>query len=235
LYIFNKVNYQISLKFKDEWDFKKEKFVILPRNKSMNNNDIFNKSKLLLHVCCAPCSSHVLETLQGQYDITAYFYNPNITMEEEYAKRVHELKRFLGEAPFTSDVSMDEGEYEPELFFDMARGLENVPEGGERCYRCYELRLRKTAEYAVEHDYDIFTTTLSISPHKNAAWLNEIGQRLAEEYGVSYLYSDFKKKNGYARSIELSREYNLYRQDFCGCVYSRAEAEARRRNREKTI
>lgn len=179
--------------------------------------------KMLLHVCCAPCSSHVLETLNGEYEITAYFYNPNITEKDEYEKRIEELTRFVSEAPFTKAVRVLEGEYEPELFFEMSKGLEAEPERGKRCYLCYELRMRKAALYAAEHGYDIFTTTLSISPHKNAAWLNEIGQRLSDEYGIAYLYSDFKKKNGYARSIELSTEYKLYRQNYCGCIYSRRD------------
>ncbi len=191
-----------------------------------------NKSKeklnLLLHACCAPCSSHVLELLNEQYNITIYFYNPNITKEEEYKKRVEELKRFLKEAPFACNVLLQEGEYEPELFFEMSKGLEDEPERGSRCYRCYELRMRKTAEMARKKGYDVFTTTLSISPHKNATWLNEIGEQLSEEYGINYLYSDFKKKNGYARSIELSKEYGLYRQNFCGCVFSERDAERRK-------
>lgn len=177
--------------------------------------------KMLLHVCCAPCSSHVLETLQNQYEITAYFYNPNISGIDEYDKRIAELKRFVNEATFARNVIVHEGEYEPELFLELARGLEKEPERGSRCYKCYELRMRKTAEYAAEHGYDIFTTTLSISPHKNAEWINEIGERLSREYGIAYLYSDFKKKNGYLRSIQLSKEYNLYRQNFCGCEFSK--------------
>lgn len=191
-----------------------------------------DKPKLLLHVCCAPCSSHVLELLSDSYNITAYFYNPNITEQEEYQKRIHELERFAGEAPFAKNVVIAEGEYEPKVFFDMAKGLEQEPERGERCRRCYEMRMRRAARYAKENGYDLFTTTLSVSPHKNAAWLNEIGGRLSEELAVGYLFSDFKKKNGYARSISLSKEYGLYRQDYCGCVYSRAEAEKRRRERQ---
>jgi predicted adenine nucleotide alpha hydrolase (AANH) superfamily ATPase len=155
------------------------------------------------------------------YEITAYFYNPNITENEEYVKRISELKRFVSEAEFAKNVKVAEGEYEPQRFFEMSKGLEDEPERGRRCYKCYELRMRRAAEYAKENGYDIFTTTLSISPHKNAAWLNEIGERLASEIGIEYLYSDFKKKNGYVRSIELSREYNLYRQNYCGCIYSR--------------
>lgn len=192
----------------------------------MINDD--KKEKLLLHVCCAPCSSHVLELLSAQFDITVYFYNPNITKEAEYVKRVDELKRFVTEAPFAKHVKVVEEDYDPDLFFAMSKGLEQEPERGARCYKCYELRLRKSAEYAKAHGYDLFTTTLSISPHKNAAWLNEIGERLANEYEMPYMYSDFKKKNGYARSIQLSKEYNLYRQNYCGCVFS--EAEANRRN-----
>lgn len=181
------------------------------------------KEKLLLHVCCAPCSSHVLELLEQQYEITAFFYNPNITEKEEYEKRVAELRRFTGEAPFAHDVTVQEGAYEPALFFEMARGLEKEPERGKRCYKCYELRMREAAAYAKAHGFDLFTTTLSISPHKNAAWINEIGERLADEFEIGYLYSDFKKKNGYARSIELSKEYDLYRQNYCGCIFSLRE------------
>lgn len=186
-------------------------------------NSTENKKSLLLHVCCAPCSSYVLEYLEEKYAMTAYFYNPNITEREEYEKRIAELRRFTGEADFAKDVIVQEGAYEPERFFEMAKGLEDEPERGSRCYKCYELRMRESAAYAKEHGYDLFTTTLSISPHKNAAWINEIGERLSEEYGIGYLYSDFKKKNGYARSIELSKQYQLYRQNYCGCVYSRRE------------
>lgn len=184
-----------------------------------------NKPKLLLHACCAPCSSHVLELLQKQYEITVFFYNPNISSEEEYEKRKRELERFISEADFTKTVGLAEVGYNPKEFYEIARGLENAPERGERCYRCYELRLKKTAEYAKDNLYDVFTTTLSISPHKNASWINEIGNRLSCEIQVDYLYSDFKKKNGYLRSIELSKQYNLYRQNYCGCVYSRKQNE----------
>lgn len=177
--------------------------------------------RLLLHACCAPCSSHTLETLAGTYEIHTFYYNPNITNPEEYEKRIRELERFVAEASFAAGVEVIPGRYDPEEFYAIARGLEDVPERGERCYKCYELRMRETARYAAEHGYDIFTTTLSISPHKNAAWINEIGERLSAEYGVDYLFSDFKKKGGYQRSIELSREYGLYRQNFCGCEYSR--------------
>lgn len=195
-----------------------------------------NKDKkcpsLLLHVCCAPCSSHVLELLSNEYNITVYFYNPNITKAPEYEKRIAELKRFVAEAPFARNVTIVEEEYDPNTFFEMAKGLEKEPERGARCYKCYELRLRKTAQYAKSHGFDYFTTTLSISPHKNAAWLNSIGEQLGEEYSVTHLYSDFKKKNGYARSIQLSKEYNLYRQDYCGCIFSEEEAKQRKRTCE---
>ena len=177
--------------------------------------------RLLLHSCCAPCSSYVLEYLSGHFRILDYFYNPNISPEEEYRKRAVELKRLISEMPHKYPVEFLEGPYEPEKFREIARGLENAPEGGERCTKCFELRLREAAEQARRHDCDYFTTTLSISPLKDAERLNSIGEMLAEEYGVKYLPSDFKKRDGYKRSIELSREYGLYRQDFCGCVYSR--------------
>lgn len=191
------------------------------------------KKKLLLHACCAPCSSYVLEYLEEQYDITVFYYNPNITEKEEYIKRVNEINRFVSEAPFAANVKIIEGEYEPYMFLEISKGLENEPERGKRCYKCYELRMDKTARFAKENCYDVFTTTLSISPHKNAKWLNEIGMRLSEKYQVPYLYSDFKKKNGYTRSIQLSKEYNLYRQDYCGCVFSKEES-LKRKNASET-
>ena len=193
----------------------------------MYNENISNTKKMLLHVCCAPCSSYVLELLQRDYDITIFFYNPNITIEEEYDKRLDELERFVVRAPFAAGVDVVRGSFEPEVFFDVSRGLEQVPEKGIRCYKCYELRMRETALYAVRNGFQIFTTSLSISPHKNATWINEIGEKLSKEYGIEYYYSDFKKKNGYARSIELSKEFDLYRQDYCGCAYSKAEREGK--------
>ena len=176
---------------------------------------------LLLHSCCAPCSSYVLEYLTEHFRILDFYYNPNITPEEEYRKRAEELQRLINAMPLTNPVTFLEGTYEPERFREIARGLEDAPEGGERCTKCYELRLREAAEQARRYGCDYFTTTLSISPLKDAQRLNAIGEALAEEYGVKYLVSDFKKRDGYKRSIELSREYGLYRQDFCGCVYSR--------------
>lgn len=180
---------------------------------------------LLLHSCCAPCSSYVLEYLSEYFKITVLYYNPNISPKEEYEARVREQKRLIGEMDFTYPVSFLEGNYVPEDFYEMAKGHENDKEGGERCFLCYEMRLREAAEAAKKGDFDYFTTTLSISPLKNAQKLNEIGIRLAKEYGVAYLMSDFKKKNGYKRSVELSAEHHLYRQDYCGCVFSKREAK----------
>lgn len=194
------------------------------------DRDIHSKEKLLLHVCCAPCSSYVIELLNKYYDITILFYNPNITEQEEYEKRMTELKRFVAEAPFALDVKIIDGGYEPDAFFSMAKGLEQLPEKGERCYKCYEMRMTRAAIFAKENNFHIFTTSLSISPHKNAKWINEIGNKLSEKLGVDYMYSDFKKKNGYGRSIQLSKEYNLYRQDYCGCIFSKVESEKRRKN-----
>lgn len=185
--------------------------------------------KLLLHSCCAPCSSYVLEYLSRYFRITVLYYNPNIYPPEEYFKRVEEQKNFI--RSFTARVlevypiEFVEGSFEPDKFYGTVKGLEEIPEGGERCFRCYRLRLKEAAEYAKRLNMDYFTTTLSISPLKNAGKLNEIGEELAEEYGVKYLASDFKKKNGYKRSVELSKEYGMYRQDYCGCVFSMRERE----------
>lgn len=181
--------------------------------------------RLFLHSCCAPCSSYVLEYLSRYFEITVFFYNPNISPAEEYEKRVEEIRRMIGEMEFVHPVELVEGEYDPQVFFRMAKGMENIPEGGERCFGCYRLRMEEAARLAKEGNYDYFTTTLSISPLKNAQKINEIGEELAEIYQVSHLPSDFKKKNGYKRSIELSGEYELYRQDYCGCVFSKRERE----------
>lgn len=184
--------------------------------------------RLFLHSCCAPCSSYVLEYLKQYFEITIFYYNPNITFFEEYKHRVKEQQKLIAifnESLSGFPVHFVEGAYEPERFFALAKGHEEDKEGGERCFLCYEQRLREAAMIAKEKGFDYFTTTLSISPMKNACKLNEIGERLAREYKVSYLCSDFKKKNGYKRSIELSKEYDLYRQDFCGCVYSKLERE----------
>ncbi len=179
------------------------------------------KPTLLLHSCCAPCSSYVLEALSAHFSITVLYFNPNISPAQEYEKRVKEQRRLIETAFGEKSVSFLEGRYDPASYYEAVKGLEHEPEGGERCFVCYEQRLREAARTAKEGGFDYFTTTLSISPMKNAAKLNEIGERLAKEYGVAYLFSDFKKKNGYQRSIALSREYGLYRQNFCGCVFSR--------------
>lgn len=176
--------------------------------------------KLLLHSCCAPCSSYVLEYLSDFFEITVFYYNPNIYPESEYTKRLLEQQALLSNMYFTHPVSFIAGSYDKEKFYEMSEGLEHLKEGGERCHKCYELRLAQTARMAVKGGFDYFTTTLSISPMKNAGKLNEIGTDVASRYGVKYLQSDFKKKNGYKRSIELSKKHGLYRQDYCGCEFS---------------
>lgn len=176
--------------------------------------------KLLLHACCAPCSSAVLERLGNLFRIVILYYNPNITNKDEYEKRLEEIKKFVREFKTKYPIEIIPGRYEPKEFFDMARGLENEPERGKRCFKCYELRMKECAKIAEAEKINYFTTTLSLSPYKNATWINEIGAELEKEYQTNFLYSDFKKKNGYKRSIELSHEYDLYRQDYCGCVYS---------------
>jgi len=181
--------------------------------------------RLLLHSCCAPCSSYCLELLSQYFEVTVFYYNPNIYPPEEYTMRVAEQDRFVQEFPAKHKISFVEGSYDTEKFYAMAKGMESINEGGERCFACYELRLRESAEYAKEHGFDFFTTTLSISPLKNADKLNEIGAKLEAEYGVNYLYSDFKKKNGYKRSTEISNEYDMYRQYYCGCVYSKKQRD----------
>ena len=180
---------------------------------------------LLLHACCAPCSSYVLEYLSEYFVITVLYYNPNISPRPEYDTRAAELKRLISEMAFKHPVKLMVGEYEPQEFYRMAKGMEDLPEGRERCFQCYAQRLLYAAKLAKDGGFDYFTTTLSISPLKNAAKLNEIGRALEKEYGVSYLLSDFKKKNGYKRSVELSAKHNLYRQNYCGCIFSRNQAE----------
>ena len=184
--------------------------------------------KLLLHSCCAPCSSYVLEYLSDYFEITVFYYNPNIFPESEYTKRILEQQMLIQDMNVKHPVSFLAGSYERERFYEIAKGLEHLKEGGDRCFKCYELRLEEAAKIATEGEFDYFTTTLSISPMKNAEKLNEIGNKVGAKYGVSYLQSDFKKKNGYKRSIELSKEFGLYRQDYCGCEFS-----FRDRQREK--
>ncbi len=179
------------------------------------------KKKLLLHSCCAPCSSATLERLYPYFDITVFYYNPNIYPPEEFNHRKEEQSRLLQEMKELEEkVGIVAPEFNDKEFYDAVKGLEHEPEGGKRCIECFKLRLEKTAKYAKENGFDFFTTTLSISPHKNAEKLNKIGEEMSLKYDVSYLFSDFKKKNGYKRSIELSEEYGLYRQNYCGCVYS---------------
>lgn len=190
------------------------------------------RPRLLLHSCCAPCSSAVLEQLTQVFDISVYFYNPNIAPEEEFLHRVEEQSRFIRELPHEGVIELIRGEYDDSAFYALAKGLENVPEGGERCTRCFRLRLGRTAQMAARQGFDYFTTTLSISPLKDAQRLNAIGAELAEQFGVPYLFSDFKKKNGYRRSCELSAQYGLYRQDYCGCIYSRMERDRRMQQNE---
>lgn len=190
---------------------------------------------LLLHACCAPCSSYVLEYLSRYFKITLFYYNPNISPESEYRYRVSEVKRLVAEMLPDSDITVVEGRYDPERFAQAVRGLEGEPEGGKRCRVCFRLRLEEAARQAQTLGCEFFTTTLSISPLKNARALNEIGEELAPIYQTRYLVSDFKKREGYKRSIQLSAEYHLYRQDYCGCIYSKLEREAikRRQSEEK--
>lgn len=204
-----KVNYQLKL----------DKII-----ESMAENET---PSLLLHSCCAPCSSYVLEYLSKFFRITVFYYNPNIYPESEYEKRVAEQERLIEEIPAENPIALIVGDYDHSEFLRIASGLENVPEGGERCFKCYEFRLRRAAQIAKAGGFDYFTTTLSISPLKNAQKLNEIAEEISEEYGVSALPSDFKKREGYKRSIELSKKYGLYRQNYCGCEFSKNEGENR--------
>ncbi|MGN0437261.1 MAG: epoxyqueuosine reductase QueH [Lachnospiraceae bacterium] len=189
-----------------------------------------NIPTLLLHSCCAPCSSYVLEYLSQFFAITVFYYNPNISEEFEYRKRVEEQKRLIKEMTVKYPVTFIEGTYNPSEYDKAVSGLEHLGERSRRCYECYQLRLAKTAVVAKQNNFDYFTTTLSISPYKNAVWLNEIGMALEEEINIKYLCADFKKRNGYKRSIELSSLYQLYRQDFCGCKYSKEEELNRKKS-----
>lgn len=186
---------------------------------------------LLLHSCCAPCSSYCLEYLSRYFKITVLYYNPNLYPAEEYDRRVSEQRRLIAALPSENEISLVEMRGEPEEFYSAVRGLEHIREGGERCFACFRLRLERAAEYARENGFDYFTTTLTISPLKNAAKLNEIGEEVAERFKVRHLPSDFKKKNGYKRSVELSKTYELYRQDYCGCVFSKREREQAEKER----
>ena len=201
----NKINYQKKL---DE---------IIAKNQSENKTPT-----LLLHACCAPCSSYCLEYLSQYFNIIVYYFNPNISVKEEYEYRLNEEKRLISLMEFKNPVKIIEGVYNPKDFFSAVKGLEKEPEGGKRCVECFKLRLEASAKTAKEIGADYFATTLTISPLKNAYALNEIGAQFADKYGVNWLYSDFKKREGYKRSIQLSREYDLYRQNYCGCVFSKA-------------
>ncbi len=182
---------------------------------------------LLLHSCCAPCSTYVLEYLSKYFEITVYYYNPNIYPPEEFEYRMEEQSRFITEFmtnnPDVNPIHFVAGEYESDRFYEVSKGLENEPERGKRCTECFKLRLTESAKLAALEGFDFFTTTLSISPHKDAELLNTLGEEIAKEYGIKYLYSDFKKKGGFLRSTEISKEYNMYRQDYCGCVFSYRE------------
>lgn len=199
----NKINYQNQL------------------DRIIENIDPDNPPRLLLHSCCAPCSSYTLEYLSRYFDITVYYFNPNISPKQEFDKRFKEQKRLISQMPFKNRVTLIEGDYNYDDFLEIAKGLENIAEGGERCFRCYKMRLESTARLAKEQGFDYFCTTLSISPLKNSQKINELGFGVEEKYGVKWLPSDFKKREGYKRSIQLSREYSLYRQNFCGCVFSK--------------
>ena len=200
----NKINYQLEL------------------DKIINKIEGENTTKsLLLHSCCAPCSSYVLAYLNKYFNITVFYYNPNITNTEEYLKRKQEQIRLISELPAINKINILDADYNPEKFFEISKGLENCREGGERCFKCYKLRLEATAKAAKENSFNYFCTTLTISPLKNAQKINEMGQMLGDEYQISFLPSDFKKKEGFKKSIELSSQYNLYRQNYCGCIYSK--------------
>ena len=194
----------------------------LELDKIINKIEGENTTKsLLLHSCCAPCSSYVLAYLNKYFNITVFYYNPNITNKEEYLKRKQEQIRLISELPAINKINILDADYKPEKFFEISKGLEDCREGGERCFKCYKLRLEATAKAAKENNFDYFCTTLTISPLKNAQKINEIGHMLGDEYQIPFLPSDFKKKEGFKKSIELSSQYNLYRQNYCGCIYSK--------------
>ena len=203
-------------------------------DKIIDNIDENKIEKLLLHSCCGPCSSYVLEYLSKYFEITVFYYNPNIYPSEEYFYRVEEQKKIIELTKSKNPIHMIEGKYEVEKFYKMAEGLEYIPEGGIRCHKCYEMRLREAAKIAKKGGFDYFTTTLSISPHKNSQVLNKIGEKVGKEEGVKHLPSDFKKNNGYKRSCEITKEFGMYRQDYCGCEFSKNEAEERELRKKKS-
>lgn len=201
----------------------KTNYGLLLDNKLRELEQRGERPALLLHACCAPCSSHTLTVLDKHFRITLYFCNPNIAPQEEYDFRLEELKRLVKEMRL--EINIIEEPYDPKPFYELAKGLEELPERGERCRRCIGLRLEMAGKKAKELGCELFTTTLTISPHKDCTYINECGARLQEELGVAYLFSDFKKHDGYKHSIELSRQYSLYRQNYCGCVYSKANSQ----------
>ena len=189
-------------------------------NKRLNQIKQAKNNKLLLHSCCAPCSSGVIDRLVDFFDITIYFYNPNMDTEEEFIKRANEQVRYVNER-YADKIKVIIPPYDNQRYLDAVKGYEDAPEGGSRCEKCFALRFTKCAKYASENGFDFITTTLTVSPYKNATLINTIGEKVCEKYdGVSWLYCDFKKNNGYLNSIKNSKEYNLYRQDYCGCIYS---------------
>ncbi|NMB09903.1 MAG: epoxyqueuosine reductase QueH [Tissierellia bacterium] len=207
----NKENYQLKL------------------DEIIKNLDKNRKYKLLLHSCCGPCSSYVLEYLSEYFNIVVFYYNPNIYPEEEYFRRLKEQEDVINQIDSKNKIELISGEFETKKFYDAIKGLEKLGEGTQRCFECYSLRMREAAVLGEKINADFFTTTLSISPYKNAEKINEIGSNLEKEYNIRHLPSDFKKKGGYQRSIVFSKEHNLYRQDYCGCVFSQREAEKRRK------
>ena len=211
-------------------NFQKELEAIIEQNRK---NGVV--PSLLLHSCCAPCSSYCLEYLSQYFKITVLYYNPNLFPAGEYERRVSEQKKLVSALPTKYPITLVEMKGEPEEFYSAVKGLEHIREGGERCFACFRLRLERAARYAKENGFDFFTTTLTISPLKNAQKLNEIGEAVGEKFGVRHLPSDFKKKNGYKRSVELSKVYGLYRQDYCGCVFSKREREETEKAKGESI
>ena len=215
---------------KPNHNFQKELEKIIEENKK---NGVV--PSLLLHSCCAPCSSYCLEYLSQYFKITVLYYNPNLFPAGEYERRVSEQKKLVSALPTKYPVTLVEMKGEPEEFYSAVKGLEHIREGGERCFACFRLRLERAARYAKENGFDFFTTTLTISPLKNAQKLNEIGEAAGVKFGVRHLPSDFKKKDGYKRSVELSKVYGLYRQDYCGCVFSKREREEAEKAKGESI
>lgn len=191
--------------------------------------DLENPPSLLLHSCCGPCSTSVLELVSDYFKVTLLYYNPNIYPSDEYYKRLEEQKKVLEKVNGRFKIEFLEGRYDPSEYFDAVKGVEHLPEGSQRCFNCYEIRLREAAQFAKKLHMDYFATTLSVSPYKNAQIINELGEKIAQEYEVNHLPNDFKKKDGYKKSVELSKSWNIYRQDYCGCPFSKKEAEERER------